>query len=461
MSFSAVLLSTLLFSPIDDASKLHDDMRRIVDAGLSTTNSYDYLVALCDGCGHRLSGSEGAEKAVSWAQQTLRKAGADRVILDDVMVPKWVRGDVEKATILEPTKHDLAVLALGGSIATPRGGITADVMVVLDAEELKRRAAEAKGKIVLFNQKMGNLSKDGKKLGYGGVVSQRTSGAIEAAKVGAVASLIRSVGSPGGEFRLPHTGMMRYEDGVKKIPHAALSDEDASLIERLVARGQRVSLALELTCSDEGTVPTHNVIGEITGRERPDEIVVVGGHLDSWDVGTGASDDGVGVVCSMEVIRLLKQLDLRPRRTVRCVLFMNEENGLAGGNAYAKDHEREMSRHVAAIEMDGGAFGFEGFGVTAGKGGLESLRALFAPLSQLGKCELHPGGGGADIGPMKEFGVPMLSVDSDGETYFKYHHTPADTVDKVDPKELARHAAALTALVYAIAEMDEPLPRTK
>lgn len=462
MSPSASLVTLVLaFSGLDDASRLDAALRAIVDAGLKSTNSYDYLVALCDGCGHRLSGSEGAAKAVQWAQQTLRKAGADRVALEDVTVPKWVRGDVERATIVAPARHDLAVLALGGSIATPRGGVEGEVLVVRDIEELRSRASEAKGKIVLFDRKMGDLGRDGKKLGYGGVVSQRTNGAIEAAKAGAIASVIRSVGSPGGEFRLPHTGMMRYEEGVKKIPHAALSDEDASLIRRLASTGERVVLNLELSCSDEGMVPSHNVIGEITGRERPDEIVVVGGHLDSWDVGTGASDDGVGVVCSMEVIRLLKQLDLRPRRTVRCVLFMNEENGLAGGLAYAKDHEREMPRHVAAIEMDGGAFGWRGFGVTAGKGGLEKLRALFAPLTRLGTFEIRGGGGGADIGPMAKFGVPLLGVDSDSDTYFKYHHTAADTVDKVDPAELARHAAALTALVYAIAEMEEPLPRTR
>lgn len=463
MSFLApILAASLLLTTVDDPSRLEPAMRRIVSAGLASRGSYDFLVELCDGCGHRLSGSPGAAKAVQWAQQTLRKVGADRVALEDVMVPKWVRGDIERATIVSPTKHDLAVLALGGSIATPRGGVEGEMIVVRDIEDLRSRASEAKGKIVLFDQKMGTIGKDGKKLGYGSVVSQRTNGAIEAAKAGAIASLIRSVGSPGGEFRLPHTGMMRYEDGVKKIPHAALSDEDASLIGRLIGTlGQRVTLNLELTCSDEGMVPSHNVIGELIGRDRPDEIVVVGGHLDSWDVGTGASDDGVGVVCSIEVIRLLKQLDLRPKRTVRCVLFMNEENGLAGGNAYAKDHEREMSRHVAAIEMDGGAFGLKGFGVTAGKGGLESLRSLFAPLTELGGCEIRSGGGGADIGPMAKFGVPMLGVDSDGDTYFKYHHTEADTVDKVDPKELARHAAALTALVYAIAEMDEPLPRTK
>jgi carboxypeptidase Q len=458
MSFLALACSLALGAPADDA-ELPAKLQRIVDAGLATTNAYDYLVGLCDGCGHRLSGSEGAARAVTWAQTTLRHAGADRVALEDVMVPKWVRGDVERARIESPAPHDLSVLALGGSIATPRGGITAEVICVRTFDELRARAAEARGKIVLFTRAMGELDENGRELGYGSVVSQRTAGAIEAAKAGAVASLIHSVGSATGNYRLPHTGMMSYADGVKKIPHAALAAEDALLIQRFVARKERVVVNLELSCVDGGMAPSSNVIAEITGRERPEEIVVVGGHLDSWDVGTGASDDGVGVVCSMEVIRLLKQLDLRPRRTIRCVLFMNEENGLAGGNQYAKDHEREMDRHVAAIEMDGGAFGFSGFGVSAGKGGRDTVEQLLAPLRVLGKFEIGPSGGGADIGPMAKFGVPLIGVNSDGKTYFKYHHTEADTVDKVDPQELARHAAALTALTFALADMAEPLPR--
>ncbi len=433
--------------------------QKIVDAELANGKAYASLTELCDDVGNRLSGSPGAAKAVAWGKDALQRAGADKVQLQDVMVPKWVRGDVQEATIVAPSLQHLKVLALGGSIATPRDGITGDVIVVKTFDELKKRADEAKGKIVLFNRAMGELDENGKEMGYGTVVAQRTNGAVEAAKVGAIASVIRSVGTKGGEYRLPHTGMMRYEDGVKKIPHAALSAEDADLIARLVERRGKVTLNLKLSCSDEGTVPSSNVLGEITGRERPEEVVVLGGHLDSWDVGQGASDDGVGVVCSLETIRILKELNLRPKRTVRCVMFMNEENGVAGGNAYAKAMASELSRHVAALEMDSGAFGLEGLGVSAGEGGLETVKNFFAALKGLGDLKIGSGGGGADIGPMRSGNVPMLGVNSDGRTYFKYHHTEADTLDKVNPKELARHAAAVAAIVYALAEMDGTLPR--
>lgn len=464
---SLLLAAHIHFSQIaaatfdDDADAVARAGRLILAEEKKSNGAYAWLRELCDDIGNRISGSENAAKAVKWGREAMKRAGADRADLIDVSVPKWVRGDIEEATVLEPTRHDLAVLALGGSIATPPQGITGEVIVVRTFDELKARASEASGKIVLFNRAMGEMSADGKrKLGYGDVVPQRTNGAIEAAKVGAIASVIRSVGTRGGEYRLPHTGMMKYEDGVKQIPHAALSAEDADLIARLIERHGKVVLNLKLSCSSEGMVPSANVVGEIRGRERPDEVIVVGGHLDSWDVGQGAHDDGVGVAASIEVIRLLKALDLRPRRTVRAVLFMNEENGLAGGTGYAKHHERDMAKHVAAIEMDGGAFGFEGFGISAGDGGLARVKALVGPaLESLGTVGFTDGGGGADIGPMRKFGVPQIGVDSDGETYFKYHHTQADTLDKVDPAELGRHAAALAVLVYALAEMDEPLPR--
>jgi carboxypeptidase Q len=468
LAILALTTSFVFFAPAPqsdgDSGALDAAIGRIVERGLASDHAFTWLTELCDDIGPRLSGSAQAEQAVEWGRARLEEAGADRVVLHPVNVARWVRGEVERARILEPADHRLAVLALGGSIATPPGGITAPVIVVKTFEELRSRASEARGKIVLFNRAMGETADDGsRKLGYGDAVQQRTNGAIEAAKVGAVASVIRSVGTKGAEYRLPHTGMMRYEDGVKRIPHAALAAEDADLIARLVARHPRVMLNLELDCRDEGTVQSHNVIADLRGRERPDEVVLICGHLDSWDVGHGAHDDGVGVVASMEVIRLLKSLDLRPRRTIRCVLFMNEENGLAGGLGYAKDYARELAGHVAAIEMDGGAFGFSGFGVSAGEGGVAMVDDVARRIRSVPGYEslrVRPGGGGADIGPLSRAGnVPMLSIDSDSETYFRYHHTHADTLDKVDPRELARHAAAYAALVYALAEMERPLPR--
>lgn len=447
----------LLAAPAaDDQQAVAAAARRIADHQLGQGRAYDWLEELCDDVGHRLSGSDQAEEAVRWAARRLRGFGLDDVRLEPVMVPRWVRGEPEVVELIEPRAQRLAALALGGSIATPRTGIEADVMAVETFDELEERKDEAAGKIVLFNRAMGPDANGGT-LGYGDVVPQRVAGAIEAARRGAVASLIRSVGS--ANFRLPHTGMMRYQDGVPKIPHAAISAEDADLIVRLLARGKAVRIRLQLDCRDEGMVPSANVVADLRGREKPEEIVVIGGHLDSWDVGQGAQDDGTGVVACMEALRVLKELDLRPRRTVRCVLFMNEENGLAGGNAYARDHAGELDRHVAAVEMDGGAFGVRGFGISAGEGGVEGLSWLSPALAPIGAGELRPGGGGADIGPMRAAGVPQIGLRSDSTRYFDYHHTQADTLDKVDRQELDKCAAALAILAFALAETAEPLPR--
>ena len=387
--------------------------------------------------------------------EKFRQLGLD-ARLHRIMVPKWVRGRPEDIRITVPREIRLSALALGGSIGTGPSGLEASVMVVETFDELRDREDEAVGKIVLFNRKMGPDGEGGK-LGYGDVVSQRVAGAIEAARVGAVGSLIRSVGS--ADFRLPHTGMMRYQEGVPKIPHAAVSSEDADLIARFIARGKAVHVSMQLDCRDAGEVPSANVIGELRGRERPDEIIVIAGHLDSWDVGQGALDDGTGVVACIEALRVLKELDLVPRRTIRAVLYMNEENGLAGGNSYAADFAGDLERHVAAIEMDIGSFGVQGFGVSAGDGGVEMIRRIMKPLSVIGADRVTPGGGGADIGPMRAAGVPQIGLRSDATRYFDYHHTEADTLDKVDPDKLAECAAALAHLSWALAESEAPLPR--
>ncbi len=439
----------------DEGERLADAARRIVSHQRDSSRAYEFLTELCDDVGHRLSGSPQAEAAVRWAVDVFRREGID-VRRHAITVPKWVRGDAEDVRVVEPCEVRLHALALGGSIPTPASGIEADVVVVEELEDLGERGREAEGKIVLFNRRMGPNA-DGHTYGYGQVVSQRVAGAIEAAKAGAVASLIRSVGT--ADFRLPHTGMMRYEKGVERIPHAAISSEDADLIARLVGRGKRVRVRMRLSCRDAGEVPSANVIGELRGRERPDEVVVIAAHLDSWDVGQGAHDDGVGVVSCIEALRLLKELDLRPRRTIRAILYMNEENGLAGGKAYAADFAAELASHVAAIEMDGGAFGVQGFGVTAGDGGTEWVTKLARPLAAIGAEQVTEGGGGADIGPMREHGVPQLGLRSDSTRYFDYHHTEADTLDKVDPVELSKCTAALAYLAYALAESERTLPR--
>lgn len=455
---TAVVLAEPAVPVAGERESIADAARRIIDHQLSRSRAYDWLEELCDDIGHRLSGSPQAEEAVRWGRDRLRSFGLDQVRLQSIMVHKWVRGRPEEIEMVSPRRQTLRGLALGGSVATPIRGIEAEVMAVETFEELMERRDEAQGKIVLFTRSMGPDGSGGT-LGYGDVVSQRTAGAIEAARVGAVASLIRSVGT--ADFRLPHTGMMRYREGVPQIPHAALSSEDSELLSRLLSRGQDVRVRMRMDCRDEGEVPSANVIADWRGRELPEEVVVIGGHLDSWDVGQGAQDDGVGVVACMEALRVLKELDLRPRRTIRVVLFMNEENGLAGGRAYAREHADALESHVAAIEMDGGAFGVRGFGISAGDGGLDRLSFLREPLGRIGADRLTPGGGGADIGPMRASGVPQIGLRSDSTRYFDYHHTEADTLDKVDPLELAKCTAALAVLAYALAEMEEPLPRLR
>jgi carboxypeptidase Q len=455
MSVLAPLLTVVAMSCADES--MEATVRRLVQEATTRSQAHSILTDLCDGIGHRLSGSDSAARAVEWGAAICERVGADKVTKQPVMVPKWVRGEPEEFEILAPTHHRLVGLALGGSIATPPEGLTAEVMVVSSFDELTARAAAAKGKIVLFDKAMGPQP-DGRTLGYGDVVAQRTQGAIEAAKVGAVGSLIRSVGT--ASYRLPHTGVMNYEEGVPKIPHAALASEDADLIGRLISAGHPVRIRMKMSCRDEGMAPSANVIAELKGREAPDEIVVIGGHLDSWDVGQGALDDGVGIASCIEVIRLFSDLGLRPRRTLRVVLFMNEENGLAGGKAYAEANASALARHVAAVEMDSGSFGVEGFGVTAGEGGLASLAPLAAILREtIGAGNFSNGGGGADIGPMRVGGVPMLGLKNDSPTYFRYHHTPADTVDKVAPADLAKCSAAMAAMAWWLCEAEQPLPR--
>lgn len=446
------VVTLVLTSSMDEMPQV---ARRIIQHQATESRAYEILTELCDDVGHRLSGSPAADEAVRWAVDTFRRFGLD-VRRHAIEVPKWVRGEPEDVRLTAPREIRLAALALGGSVGTPPGGVEAPVLIVEDFAELRERADEVRDCIVLFNRAMGPDGNGGT-LSYGDVVPQRTSGAIEAGRLGAVASLIRSVGT--ADYRLPHTGQMRYSEDVPRIPHAAIAAEDADLIARLLARGRDVRVSMRLSCRDAGLVPSANVIGELRGRERPDEVVVIAAHLDSWDVGQGAHDDGTGVAACIEALRALKELGLRPRRTVRAILYMNEENGLAGGRAYAADFAGELDRHVAAIEMDIGAFGVRGFGVTAGPGGVEMVRELTRPLAEIGAGEVTQGGGGADIGPLRAHGVPLLGLRSDGTRYFDYHHTEADTLDKVDPTELAKCTAALAYLAYALAESEATLSR--
>jgi hypothetical protein len=364
-----------------------------------------------------------------------------------------VRG-AEEAEILSPVSQKMLVTALGGSDPTPPDGLTAEVVESVGLEGLAALGSAAvRGKIVLFNGPMTVRGMEG----YGPAVVQRTRGAVEAARLGAVAAIVRSVGTLSA--RLVHTGAMTYDDHVPRIPGAAVTAEDADLIHRLLASGERVRVRLRLGCRTLPDVESANVVADLPGRERPDEIVLIGAHLDSWDLGTGALDDGAGVAMVMETLRLLKALGLTPRRTVRGVLYMNEENGLRGARAYAETHAAELSRHVAALETDSGAGRPTGWSTTMGTGGLDVMKDVARLLAPVGADAVTPGGGGADIEPLHAAGVPLLGLRLDASRYFDWHHSPADTLDKVDARELASGAAALAVAAYVLADMPEALPR--
>jgi carboxypeptidase Q len=363
-------------------------------------------------------------------------------------VPKWVRGN-ESLEITNPPLHNVPMLGLGGSVATPPAGIEADVIVVATGDELTKRAADAKGKIVLFNVPYTN---------YGETVAYRSGGASMAAKVGAVAAIVRAVGPMG--LRTPHTGGMNYAEGTAKIPTAAIPAEDANRIQRLVNRGINVRLRLRMEAKFDPDVESFNVVGEIKGSEKPEEIILVGGHFDSWDPGMGASDDGVGCVVTWEAARLMKKLNIRPKRTVRVVLFTNEENGTRGGNGYRDAHTTEASNHILSVESDSGVFAPARLGFSGSEAARKIMGEIATLLAPLGMQELTGGGGGADIGPISTLGkVPMMAYSGDSTKYFTIHHTPADTVDRIEPQEVSKAAASLAAMIYVVADMPQALPK--
>ena len=435
--------------PADIGAAYRDAAGRIMAAALRDSSSYARLTELVDRFGSRLSGSESLERALDWMLAEMARDGLDAVRGEPVQVPHWVRGN-EHAELLLPRPRRLPMLGLGGSVATPPEGITADVLVVSSFDELRARGAEAKGRIVLYDVAFES---------YGQAVAYRTTGAVEAARVGAVASLIRSV-TPYSQ-QTPHTGAMRYDSALARIPHAAITVEDAMLLHRIQQRGEQVRLNLYMEARTLPDARSRNVLAELRGRERPDEVVVLGGHSDSWDVGQGAMDDGGGVVAAWEAVRLLKVLGLVPRRTVRVVAWVNEENGLRGGAAYRDAHRNELERHVAAIETDAGVFKPLGFGFTGSDAAFAVVQGVGRLLEPIGAGTINRGGGGADIGPIMEAGVPGLGLNVEGERYFWYHHSDADTIDKLDPRELGECVAALAVMAYVLADLPEPLPRSE
>ena len=420
---------------------------KLLQAATETDFAYQRLAELCDTFGPRFSGTTNLEAAIDWALARMKADGLENVHGEDVLVPHWVRGE-ESAEMLEPKHQKLPMLGLGGSVATPKKGITAPVLVVKSFEDLKRHAREARGKIVLFNVPF---------VSYGQAVAYRTKGASEAAKAGAVASLIRSV-TPFG-LQTPHTGMMRYEEGVHRIPHAAITIEGADELQRWQERGKQVVVRLKMSAKLLPEAHSRNVVAELVGRERPDEIVLVSGHMDSWDITPGAIDDGGGVVSAWEAVRLMRALGLRPRRTVRVVLWANEENGLRGAKSYAERHRQELPKHVLAVESDLGVFRPTGFtfkGSEQAKAVIEQVGSL---LGVIQADKITPGGGGADVAQLAPAGVPIMELTVDDSKYFWFHHTAADTPDKVNPKELSQCVAAMAIMAYVVADMPESLPR--
>ena len=429
-----------------DISEYADEADRIIAAALDDSAAYARLGELVDGFGPRFSGTPNLERAIDWILDEMKSDGLENVRGEHVMVPRWVRGE-ESATLLEPHVREMPILGLGGSVATPAGGITAPVLVVSSFDDLTARAAEAKDRIVVFNVPFTS---------YGQTVRYRSGGASAGAKVGALASLVRSV-TP-HSMQTPHTGSMSYDTAVARIPTAAITVEDAMMLQRMQDRGETPVIRLVMSAETLPDAPSRNVVAEIRGSELPDEVVVLGGHIDSWDVGQGAMDDGGGCVAAWEAVRLLKELGLRPRRTVRVVLWTNEENGLRGGRAYAEMHADDVANHVLAIESDGGVFKPTGFGFSGTDEAFEIVKQIGTLLDDIDAGDIQRGGGGADIGPLMREGVPGMGLDVDGTRYFWYHHTDADTLDKLDPREVALSAAAMAVMAYVAADLPERIP---
>lgn len=431
-------------------------LRRLFDLALTQSSTYENLRELCQGIGPRLSGSAGAEQAVQWAEQKMRTLGADSVWLQPVMVPHWVRGNTEQGQLHRPGKpvENLPICALGGSVGTPKGGIRAGVVEVFRLTDLAKLGREKiAGKIVLYNRPMEPILINTFEA-YSGCVDQRASGAAEAAAYGAVGVLVRSMNLRMDD--LPHTGTMSYRAGLDSIPAAAISTNAAAALSRALRDDPNLEVSLELSCRNFPDALSYNVIGQVTGSRLPDEIILVGGHLDSWDLGEGAHDDGAGCVQSMAVLEGYRQTGLQPERTVRCVLFMNEENGQKGAIEYARLSGERGEVHVAAIESDRGGFTPRGFSVDGVDGvretALARLRDWIGLLAPYGIHFADFGGAGVDISHLKAQNVALFGFVPDSQRYFDYHHAANDRFDAVNKRELELGAATLTSLIYLIDE---------
>jgi carboxypeptidase Q len=427
-----------------------DSMKKIYDETMTNGHVYENLRVLCKQIGHRLSGSAQAAAAVDYSKQLMQSYGFDTVYLQPVMVPKWVRGKSELVQVVNSSKFgqwQMNALALGNSVGTGPKGVLANVVEVKSMAEVEQLGKKLEGKIVFYNIKMDPANVNDFNA-YGGAVVARAYGASDAAKFGARAVIVRSVTNRNDD--VPHTGSLSYKPMIAQIPAVAISTNDANRLSELLTDQSDLKIYIETHCAMQGEVLSYNVIGELRGAELPDEIIAVGGHLDSWDVGEGAHDDGAGCMQAIEVLRLFKKLGIKPRRTIRAVMWMNEENGLRGGREYARVAKEKGEKHIAALESDSGGLLPQGF-TSSGTDEQRAKLAAFKPLfEKFGVWKFDERGGGADIGPLADQGPLLIGLRPASHRYFKYHHTPIDVFEEVDQRELELGAAAMAALVYLI-----------
>ncbi len=437
--------------PSPDKMKTYSDQAvKIVRAALLDRKGYDWLKELCE-IGPRLSGSEKSMRAIHWAENKMKSSGFDSVWLQPVMVPKWERGEIEKAVVLQSKKNlnkELTIVSLGGSVGTPKKGITSEVVEVKNFEEVKTLGEKAKGKIIFYNRSFDNGLLSSFE-GYGKAVDQRITGAIEAAKVGAVGVLVRSVQS--GYDNVPHTGVLNYQNDIPKIPSAAIGIVDADFLSKAIKEEPNLRVNIKMDCASFPDVQSYNVIGQLTGSERPNEVIVVGGHFDSWDKGCGAHDDGAPCLQTMEALDLLKRTGIKPKRTIRCVLFINEENGLRGGIEYGKSAQSSKDFHLAAIESDRGAFTPRGFNVTTDSLSLLKIQTWLPILNKASIDWIRKGGSGGDVAQIKN-AKALLSYVPDDQRYMDLHHSDNDIFSEVNPREMELGSAAMAIMSLLLSE---------
>jgi hypothetical protein len=444
LPIAAAFALALPLAAADLTTQYRPTADKLIEAALADTEGYNRLTYLCYRIGNRLSGSPGLEKAIAWSVEQMKAAGLSNVRTIPTKVPHWVRG-AESGRLVAPYDRPLHMLGIGMSIATPPGGITADVVTANSFDDLANLGREKiQGRVVVYNEPYN---------GYGSTRPYRSSGASRAAEFGAVGVLVRS--ATGLAVQLPHTGELAYDEKQPKIPAAAISPEDAMMIAKLTADGVPVKVHFEMNAQMLPDADSADVIGEIPGRDHPEQVVVIGGHIDSWDVGQGAQDDGASIIACLQALALIKKAGLQPSRTLRVAFWVNEENGGRGGIAYREFVGANIKNQVAAIEMDGGAEAPRGFGAGVDANSMEMLKQIGKLLEPIGAGEITGGGGGSDIGPLIRDGVPGFSERTVGTHYFDWHHTEADTLDKVNPEDFRKNVAALAVMSYVLADMPD------